>query len=179
MEKKVERDVCLYAASKSDFRAAKEAAQLLIDYIREQKISDIEAHSDPIYSALHCALVVCYAKPFGQNKPNIMLKIDDLDKYLNSAQKQLHSDLIDMRNKCIAHSDHEFRNTTVYPPGSYRNNESFYCQITNRGFIPSKISEILSLIVYMDGIIDLIYPSRITELYIDKGSPSKPFKLTP
>jgi hypothetical protein len=177
--KELEKDVCLYAASKSDFFAARKAAEILIQYIQEQVISDIKFHPDPLYSAIHCAVVVCYTKPFGLNNPRIKLKVETLDEYLSHEQKQLHVDLLGARDKCIAHSDHEFRNTTVYPPGTYRNNEHFYVEITNKTFFPSKIAEILSLIVHMEKIIDFIYPSKIQLLYLDKGEPSVPFKLTP
>jgi hypothetical protein len=179
MNQEIERDVCLYAASKSDFFAARKAAKILMAYIQKHEISDIKFHPDPIYSAIHCAVVIYYTKPFGQNYPRIKLKIEALDKYLSNEQKQLHANLINARNKYIAHSDHELRNTTVYPPGTYQNNEHFYFEITNKTFAPSKMPDIHALIVSMENIIDLLYASKIELLYINKGQPSTPFKLIP
>jgi hypothetical protein len=91
----------------------------------------------------------------------------------------LHDDLIHMRDTCIAHSDHEFRNTTIYPPRTYHDNEHFYFEITNKTFVPSKIIDIYALTISMEKIIDYIYASDIEILYIEKGRPSKPFKLIP
>lgn len=179
MSKEMERDVCLYAASKSDFFAARRAAEILNQYIKNQEISEIRCYEDPVYSALHCALVICYTKPFGQNNPGVKLKIEMLDKYLQPEERSLHAELIDARDKCIAHSDHEFRNTTIYPPGTYQNKDFFYVKITNKIFPPNKIDEIYDLIVHMEKIIDFVYAAKIELLYLEKGRPSVPFDLNP
>lgn len=174
-----EKDICLYAASKSDFRAAKKTAELLINHIRENNTPESMAHSDPMYCALHCALVVYYAKPFGKNMPNIQLKSDTIKKHLSPSQRQLHDDLIDIRNKSVAHSDHDKRHTTIYPPGTHGDNQSLYTEITNMGFTPSKIREILALVIHIDAILDSIYLNKLSQLYLDRGKPKEPFKITP
>lgn len=110
MSSRAERKKQLYKliVAQSDILAAATACNLFIDTV------DHLGH--PLYYPLFCSMVVCYGRPFSDNKP--FGPLPKTWRYFSDKRLQaLHDDLLNARNKIIAHSDLKERQVAIFPPG--------------------------------------------------------------
>jgi len=102
--------------SYSDFKQACQIAEFIIS----EKLHDDMTKNRVQIEALNCAMMVAYARPFSGNDKKTQLKIPDLPgnilRYLSTEEIEIHTMVIDDRNKVLAHSDSEARN---YRPESW------------------------------------------------------------
>lgn len=103
------RNLYRLAIARSDVAAAMAGCRHLID-VR------IEA-GHPLYWTLHNGIVISYCRPFTRNKPYgpLPAKYSTFD---DPELRELHSELLDLRDKCVAHSDYDRRKVFIVPHGA-------------------------------------------------------------
>jgi hypothetical protein len=89
------------------------AAQATADYAAKV-VRDIQS---PLWFPLLEAVVVSYARPFTANRPFGRLH-PRWATFDDPRQQELHDDLIEIRNRAVAHSDAAVRRVVVVPPGA-------------------------------------------------------------
>lgn len=94
--------------ARSDIHAAHAACELFL-----KTITDL---SDDLYYPLFTAIVVCYARPFTNNKPYGSLP-DKWGRFIDPDQQKLHDSLIKTRHEIVAHSDLSVLKAMIVPPG--------------------------------------------------------------
>ena len=96
--------------ARSDITAAMDACDLMMREVKDF----YEDYKHGKYTPILHAIIICYARPFTNNKP-----FGPLDKrwgeFNDQRHKRLHDDLITFRHKMIAHSDFSVRKVTIYP----------------------------------------------------------------
>lgn len=73
--------------------------------------------SDPMFRTLVFGSVVSYAKPFVGNKMYGKLS-SHWEKFPTASHRRAHKELVDLRNKLVAHNDWEDVKVIMIPPGS-------------------------------------------------------------
>jgi hypothetical protein len=103
-------DLYKMVVARSDITAALEACDLLLKEVRDF----LEDYKHGKYTPLLNAIIICYARPFTNNKP-----FGPLDKkwsiFADTKQQDIHKDLINYRHKMIAHSDFNVRKVIIFP----------------------------------------------------------------
>lgn len=94
--------------ARSDILAAHTVASYAAD-----EVSDIR---HPLWIPLQEVSIVSYARPFTANRPYGPLP-SEWGLFDNPREQTLHDDLIESRNRLVAHSDAGMRKVTVIPPG--------------------------------------------------------------
>ena len=94
--------------ARSDIDAAHTACELFL-----KTVTDL---SDDLYYPLFTAIVVCYARPFTNNKPFGSLP-EKWGRFIDPNQQKLHDSLIKTRRELVAHSDLSVRKAMIVPPG--------------------------------------------------------------
>jgi hypothetical protein len=95
--------------ARSDIDAAHAACDLFL-----KTVTDL---GDDLYYPLFTAIVVCYARPFTNNKPFGPLPVK-WGVFRDPSQQKLHDSLIKTRNEIVAHSDLSTRKAMIVPPGT-------------------------------------------------------------
>lgn len=95
--------------ARSDIGASHAACELFL-----KTVTDL---SDDLYYPLFTAIVICYARPFTNNKPFGSLP-DKWGKFMDPAQQELHDSLIKTRHELVAHSDYSVRKAMIVPAGT-------------------------------------------------------------
>ncbi|MCI0329455.1 MAG: hypothetical protein L0196_00670 [candidate division Zixibacteria bacterium] len=95
--------------AKSDITSAMTACKYLI--------SSVKNTDDPLYLPLLNAIIVCYSRPFTNNKPLGSLP-RKWHKFGGQKHRTIHGTLLTFRHKIIAHSDLKYRPVFIYPPGT-------------------------------------------------------------
>ncbi len=116
-----------------------------------------------LFYSLHSSVIVNYAKPFSANKPLGSLP-KKFSKFKNNSYQITHDEIIELRNKSIAHSDISLRKVYISPKdspifltGMKSNNLTFL--VKNTCFNQSKYEIIFEL-----------GNTIIKNLYIEAGS---------
>lgn len=97
------------AVARSDVAAAMSACDLLLEHK--------PGMGDPLYAALTTTGVVCYGRPFSDNKPLGPIP-GSWRRFEDERHQQLHDQLITLRNEAFAHSDALARKVRVVPQGA-------------------------------------------------------------
>ncbi len=97
------------AVARSDITASLNACNLLI--------SRVKGMGDPLYMPLLNALIICYSRPFSDNRPIGALP-GRWGKFSERQFQQLHNTILELRNKVIAHSDLDVRKVFIVPDGA-------------------------------------------------------------
>src|SRR5688572_17528786 len=107
---RLKRRLHLLVLCRNDFAAAEDAAKFLATPRGFRP-------SNPLCHAIHAGFVVAYGRPFKVN--------DDLgtlagshDRYGDAVTDKTHRDLIDLRDRSVAHNDASTRSVVVVPKGS-------------------------------------------------------------
>jgi len=93
--------------ARSDITAALNACDLIL--------KNIETLKDDLLYPLTTAVVVCYVRPFTENKPHGALP-KRYTKFANPLHQKVHNELIKARHEAFAHSDMNIRRAQVVPP---------------------------------------------------------------
>lgn len=93
--------------ARSDITAALNACNFILDNISTLK--------DERLYPLTTAVVVCYARPFTENKPHGSLP-KKYTKFNKPRHKAIHDQLIQARHEMFAHSDMNVRKAQIVPP---------------------------------------------------------------
>lgn len=93
--------------ARSDITASLEACKLMLE-----KVDEI---GNKLYYPLYAAIVVCYARPFTENRPYGSLS-KRWRKFDSGPMKRTHNKLIQARHQLIAHSDMTTREAMIVPP---------------------------------------------------------------
>lgn len=87
-------------------------AQLACDMM----IGKVAHMGDDLYYPLFVTIVICYARPFTQN--NVYGRLGNKwERFPNKVLTDMHIQLLDARDKFVAHSDANARKTEIIPPG--------------------------------------------------------------
>ncbi len=173
-DKKKELYLLLFA--RSDLQAAREACNLFI-----KTVDDI-VH--PLYYPLYASIVVCYVRPFTNNKPFGSIP-KRFYRFSDQSLKELHNELVDARHEFIAHSDMRLRRALIVPKGvafGKINGKDLKFSKTgtaiNNTFQPvAKFSEYLKLIIFNEKRIKSDIDKLTNELYGGMDLPRKSFDL--
>ena len=95
--------------ARSDITAALTACGLFIEKV------DRLGHD--LYYPLYCSIIICYGRPFSDNKPLGPLP-SQWRKFSSPRLQATHNELIDARNSLIAHSDLKVRKVNIVPEGA-------------------------------------------------------------
>lgn len=71
----------------------------------------------PLYWTLHNGIVVSYCRPFTRNRPYGPLP-DKWSQFDDPELGELHQEPLDLRHKCVAHSDYDRRKVFIVPAGA-------------------------------------------------------------
>ncbi len=93
--------------ARSDIMAALNACDLIL--------INVDSLKDELLYPLTTAVVVCYTRPFTDNKPYGSLP-ERYSKFDNPRFKIVHESLIKARHETFAHSDMNVRNAMIVPP---------------------------------------------------------------
>jgi hypothetical protein len=102
------KDLHKLLIARSDIHAAHSACNLFL--------KTVKSLSDELYNPLFTAIVVCYARPFTDNKPYGALP-KKWSQFEDPKHRELHDDLIKARRELVAHSDVSARKAKITPPG--------------------------------------------------------------
>lgn len=106
--KKTCKELHKLAIARLDIFQAQQACEKMID-----KVADM---GDDLYYPLFVTTVICYARPFTQN--NVYGRLGSRwERFPNKILTDMHIQLLDARNKFVAHSDANARRTEIIPPG--------------------------------------------------------------
>ena len=101
------KDLYRLLLARSDIKAALDACDLIL--------KNVDSLKDELLYPLTTAVVVCYARPFTQNKPYGPLP-KKYAKFDNQIFQAVHEKLIKARHETFAHSDMNVRKAIVVPP---------------------------------------------------------------
>lgn len=100
-------DLYRLIVARSDIGAAQSACELFIEMV-----DDV---NHDLYYPLFTSIVVCYARPFTNNKPYGALP-GKWENFEDGKMKSTHDALIKARHELIAHSDMAARKAKIVPP---------------------------------------------------------------
>lgn len=95
--------------ARTDIIAAMNSAELMLE-----RVTSI---SDDLYYSIFTATIVCYARPFTNNKPYGSLP-KRYGKFKNDLQTRTHQEIMSARHELIAHSDMTVRRAKIVPKGA-------------------------------------------------------------
>ena len=95
--------------ARSDIHASANAARLMLERVT--------GFGDPLYYPIFAATVICYARPFTNNKPLGALP-NRYTRFGSKGHKKVHDDLMSARHELIAHSDMSIRQARIVPIGA-------------------------------------------------------------
>jgi hypothetical protein len=96
------------AVARFDILEAQNACQTMIDKVHNM--------GDDFYYPLFVTVVICYARPFTQN--NIYGRLGSKwEQFPHQIFTDMHKQLLEARNKFVAHSDANARETSIIPQG--------------------------------------------------------------
>ena len=134
----------------------------------------------PLYSAI----VVCYSRPFTNNKPHGALS-RKCYTFENALHKKTHGELLKARHELIAHSDMTVKWAMIVPPGveiarkSKKSIVSDHVGVqTSLYFYPKSFFEkSYSLCRFQGSRINKEIDNLLDELYEGMDLPNAPFKI--
>lgn len=95
--------------ARSDITAALTACRLF----REK----VDRLGHELYYPLYCSIIICYGRPFSDNRPLGALP-SQWRKFSSPRLQVTHDELIEARNGLIAHSDLKVRKVNIVPEGA-------------------------------------------------------------
>ena len=157
--------------------AALSACKLFLELV-----SDL---SSPLYYPLYASIVVCYVRPFTNNKPfgPIPKRFGRFSE--NREFSELHKELVAYRHEFIAHNDMTLRQALIVPPGvsvgKYKDKEIINQGVgtmTNNNFYPiEKFYKLQDLIKYNSDRINRDINEMTEKLYGGMELPKQKFEL--
>lgn len=140
---------------------------------------------DPLYAPLSCAMIVCYARPFSDNRPHGPLPAR-WSRFADTVQRDVHDDLVEARNQIIAHSDANARVVHICGPGTRlgetdlfmgSSEEAIGTAVQTYIFGPDRLGEIEDSIAALGRRLDLAKQKVLLRLYGGFDLPRGRFRL--
>ena len=103
------RELHKLVVARSDVNAARHACEVLLTRIKDL--------GDDLYMPLLYAAAISYGRPFSDNRPIGPLP-GRWRRFDDPRLQKTHDDLLETRNKLVAHSDPAERTVDIYPPGA-------------------------------------------------------------
>ena len=94
--------------ARDDIRKAHKYTAMIIDQIKSP--------DDNLFYPLHCAVTVCYGRPFTSGRGYAAVPAC-YSRFTDAEQTSLHNDMIKFRNEYIAHSDEKAAKVILIPKG--------------------------------------------------------------
>lgn len=138
-----------------------------------------------LYDALSCAMIVCYARPFKRSKPLGKLP-DEWGAFSRSELQDAHEDLIDARDRFIAHSDMAVRKVSICGPGTRAGQADLFIGrdpgeigvvISTQRFGPERLEVIEATIFDLGVRLEAAKQHALDELYGGMDLPRGAFEL--
>lgn len=129
MDKKIKFQRIRMLSALGDFDLALSAADFLYEAEENELYSHVELRRFRCYE--HTA-IMSYARPFSQSKGKVQkLHLHQCGVKLIGQEKELHERVIKLRNKLVAHSDHEMMNFAAKAHGVDVNSDKpFFALLT-------------------------------------------------
>lgn len=148
-------------------------------------IDTVDSLSHPLYYPLYASIVVCYIRPFTNNKPfgSIPKRYSKFNGI--SGLKELHAELLKYRHEFIAHNDMTLRKALIVPEGvpfgKVNDKDIKFTGIgtaINNDFHPlEKFKRIYDLILYNESRIEKDIKKLTQSLYGGMQLPNQKFEI--
>ena len=79
-------------------------------------LEEVDGLGHQLYYPLYCAIIVCYSRPFTDNKPHGSLA-KKWYTFENEFLQKTHKKVLKARHELIAHSDMTVKEAMIVPPG--------------------------------------------------------------
>jgi hypothetical protein len=162
-------------SARSDFGGARHAARMLLEHAPE-------LGSDLNYPLL-VAAVVCYSRPFTDNKPHGGLA-NRYERSLPEKLRAVHEEALRSRNEFFAHSDLRVRQAYICPAGSLLGSEPLELRsaglgsaINFRMYPPSFLAGLHDASSHLLGLLSADIQALLDELFGGMELPAAKFKL--
>ena len=157
--------------ARSDITAALYASDLMLERVKTM--------GDPLYYPLYAAAVICYARPFSDNKPLGPL-MKHWREFSDHTLQATHDDIIAARNELIAHSDLAARRVEILPPGARvadRTSTGVGCKVGSYYFPIEKFHDVSATCRDLGGRLDSEVWRQLDALYGGMDLPRRAFPL--
>ncbi len=162
-------------AAQSDFGGAKHAAAMLLE------------HAPGLGSDLNYPLVVasivCYSRPFTDNKPYGMLP-GRYTRALPEPLRSIHDEVTTARDELFAHSDLDVRQAYIFPAGALIARQprevraaGLGCALSSRLYSPAFMAGLHDASTLLLGAVKTDIDALLEELYGGMDLPASKFKL--
>ncbi len=159
--------------ARSDIHASFNACKVFLD-----KVDNI---NHDLYYPLYAAIIICYARPFSDNKP-----IGPLPKewrgFSDRRLQLTHNDIISARNELIAHSDPKVRKAEIIPSGVILGGTTpktvgIGVQVRTRYFPLERFKDIHDMVLDLGRRLEATIEQQIEKIYGGMELPNAPFEL--
>ena len=174
----LKKRLCKLLVARNDFKATIRTCDIIL--------KTVKTVDDTIYYPLFTAAIICYARPFTDNKPFGKLpKI--YEKFDNKKHQEGHGKIIKARNEIVAHSDMRIKNFQIIPPntvvekdknGKPRKNEEIITRVNYHFFPLAAIKEIREMTFIQILKTGNEINELLDKLYLNRKLPKKVFDIT-
>jgi hypothetical protein len=168
----MKRELYQLSVARADIRAAMEACELMLERS--------EDHDEP-RRLLQTAMIICYARPFTDNKPLGRISNEWL-RDLAPEQRGLHEDLLYLRKKAVAHTDLAEIKVFIAPPGTtlpgiHQPFERLGTAVRHWALPLGDVEKIRQLCVDVGVTVSLEVETLLQKLYSGRAYPPEAFEL--
>ncbi len=153
------------------------AAHTTCDYF----LANVKDMKHQLYFPLQSAIIVSYGRPFSDNKPLGPLK-NKWGKFQDQQLQKMHNDLLELRNKMIAHSDHEHRKAHIIPKGASHpvlgKIKRLSASVSSKALPIERFQIIRRLCFDLNTRLNQEADKQLEELFENKDLPPKEFELS-
>lgn len=100
------RELRKLIVASADIGAAQRVCRYLLDH-------QSTPSTEPLYYPLYCSTVICYSRPFTNNRPFGPLE-KRWTRFPTESQSALHQRVLETRHGMVAHSDHGKRRVSIH-----------------------------------------------------------------
>lgn len=162
--------------ARSDITASLNACKMMIEVV--------DGMGHDLYFPLYSAIVVCYSRPFTNNKPHGSLP-EKWYSFENKILDNAHKELLRARHELIAHSDMTVKMAMIVPPGVEVGRKSKNPIVSNHIAVQTSLyayrklffEEAYSLCQFQGSRISDEIDILLEELYAGMELPHAPFKI--
>ncbi len=167
------RELYKLIIARSDITAALNVCDLFL--------KEVKGLDHPLYYPLFCSIVICYARPFTDNRP-----LGRLPKkwtiFPNARAQWTHNKLISTRNELMAHSDFNIRGVQIIPAGVKHRKINFISKgigVTVKTFyFPlERFRNIRANCLYLGSKLHVAIEEQIEILFGNMDLPNAPFDI--
>jgi len=146
-----------------------------IDLEMAKQACDLLARQDDL-EVRYCILrdiVVTYSRPFSKNLGRVFRKHTLPDDVVPAAMRDLHAELLKLRDQAFAHSDHDFRNPQIARFPRKGGGGQYLMSFRNPAYedLNKRLPEIRGLVVSVEQAVNTM--ARASELTFDQLYPEE------